>query len=214
MGRVKIALIIALTAMAVAIPLVLQESPPKVLAINSPREDAVAAARDVPIAACQGKELLPRDTTAIRLSLSAFTGPRVTVKVISGGRVLETGSHGSGWSGANVTVPVKALSRTVSPVEICFAVAALKGETLVYGTRTGAAVAAHTSSQNVLSGRVKIAYLGAGRSSWFGLAVSVARRMGLGRAWSGTWVAFFVAMLMLLATASVVYVILRELHDE
>ena len=58
----------------------------------------------------------------------------------------------------------------------------------------------------------RIEYLRAGRSSWWSLASSVAHRMGLGRAASGTWIVFLVIALMILVATLASRLVLRELR--
>ena len=64
----------------------------------------------------------------------------------------------------------------------------------------------------VLSGRLRVEYLRPGAASWWSLAPEVARRMGLGRAPSGTWIALLVLVLMASIAAACARVILRELR--
>jgi hypothetical protein len=214
MHSVKITLALGLAIIAAAIGMVLSESPPRVLATNSvSARETLAISPVSSVAACQANERLPRGTTAIRLSLSVFTGPRVTVKVLSGTQVVTAGEHGSAWGGQDVTVPVKTASHTISPVKICFTTVPLHEEMVVRGSRTAEASAARTSRGRALAGRVKIDYLGGGHSSWLSLASTVARHMGLGRAWSGTWVVLVVAMLVLAIVAVTSRLILRELDE-
>ncbi len=212
MRGVKAALAVSLGATVVGIGLVLSESPVTVLASNSASANEVLTVYGRTARACQTGERLPRGTLAIRLSLGAFTGPRVTVAALSGARLVTFGERGSGWAGQTVTVPVRAVARTVAPVRICFALTLAGDEPVpLYGRSTGRATAARSGGGAALRGRMAIEYLGAGRASWLALARSVARRMGLGRAWSGAWVAPVVLMLILTATALASRLILREL---
>lgn len=214
MRSVQIALVAGLAITGVAIGAVLSESPPTVLARSSiSKQEELGRTSTDSVAACQANERLPRGTTAIRLTLAAFTGPRVTVKVLSGAHVVTAGERGSAWSGQDVTVPVRAVSHTVSPVKVCFAAVPFHNELAVYGRRTGSATAARTSGGDTLAGRVTIEYLGEGHSAWLTHVSTVARHMGLGRAWSGTWVALLVAMLMLGAAGMTARLIVRELDE-
>ncbi len=62
----------------------------------------------------------------------------------------------------------------------------------------------------MLPGRIAVEYVRAGSSSWWSLVPSVARRMGLGRAWAGTWVAAMVALLMVTGIVLASWLTLRE----
>ncbi len=92
-----------------------------VLATNSIHQNEQLATTDYKADACQSGESLPRGTTAIRLSLGAFTG-RSSSQGNLRSRVVVSGERGSGWAGQTVTVPVTAVSRTISPVKICFSI--------------------------------------------------------------------------------------------
>src|SRR5450759_2226166 len=116
MRSVKAALAMSLGTTVVGIGLVLSASAPTVLASNSVSASEVLTVYGRSAGACQTGERLPRGTLAIRLSLGGFTGPRVTVAALSGTRVVTSGERGSGWAGQTVTVPVRAVARTVAPV--------------------------------------------------------------------------------------------------
>jgi hypothetical protein len=214
MPRVKIALLAGLLALALAVALVLSGAPQVVLAGNGVAAKGILAAANAGTRACQRGEALPRGTTAIRVSLGDFTGPAVTVQALSGSRVVASGVHAAGWDGETVTVPVRRVHSTISPVSICFASSAVGGEKLlINGSPATAARSVSGRRGEVLGGRLRVEYLGSGHTSWWTLAKSVARRMGLGRAWSGTWVALLVAALMLLAAALASRLILTQLRD-
>lgn len=213
MGSVRTALVAGLALVLVAGVVVLSGSPPRVLATNATGAGTELAVTGTNARACQRGERLPGGTDAIRLSLGAFTGPALKVQVLSAGRVVTSGEHDSGWDGQTVTIPVKAVSRSIAAVQSCFAISTAGAESVkLFGTPTAPEVAARAGNGTSLKGRLRLEYLGAGRTSWLALASSVARNMGLGRAWSGVWIAFLVAALMLLAIALGSRLIMRELH--
>jgi hypothetical protein len=196
MRAVRTALAAGLTLLVIAIGLTLLQSPTSVAHTNgTPSEEEVIAITSRGASYCQAGELLPRDTTAIRLSLSTFTGPRVTVLVSSGGHRITSGERASGWTSRVVTVPVKPLARAVTGVTVCVSFQ-LQNETLtVFGKFTPSAVAAR-SGQQTLPGRMWVEYLRPGRRSWASLAPSIARHFGFGRAAAGTWIAFLAIALL------------------
>jgi hypothetical protein len=175
------------------------------------------------IAVCQPDETLPSHVSAIRLATLAFFGSPVRVVVYSGSLVLTEGSRGADWTGASATVPVKPVSHSTSRVTICFALAPNNEAILLWGVPTPlqrAAVFSHSptlteaavaSAGRTLGGRVGVEYLAGGGSSWWSRLLTVARRMGLGRAFSGTWIALFVAALMVVVGALAVRLSLRDL---
>jgi hypothetical protein len=214
MRGVRSALAAGLTLIVASIAVVLSQSPLSVLANNATGAGERLAFTASNAGACQSGELLPRGTLAIRLSLGAFIGSAVTVEALAGTRVIASGERGSGWDGHTVTVPVGAVAHAISPVKVCFASPVAGGEPLtVFGSRSAPALAAHSRRGEALSGRLRIEYLGRGRSSWLALLPSVARHMAFGRAWSGIWVVFLVAVLMLAATLLASRLILRELDE-
>lgn len=96
-------------------------------------------------------------------------------------------------------------------MDLCFAFFVNGEESLqLVGEPAGAALAAR-SAAGPLPGRVVAEYLRPSRSSWWSLAPSVARRMGLGHAPSGTWSALLVLALMAAVVLVCSRVILREL---
>ncbi len=191
--RVRVALAVGLVLIALAFVLTLAHAPLSVARRGvAPERTLVGTTK--PAAACQGNETLPRGTTALRLSLTAALGPRVTVKVLSGSHAITHGTTQPGWSDASVTVPVRALSHTVAPVTVCLAMSQMNGKVAMRGSGTGPAQAA-TSGGERLPGRMNIEYLHPGASSWWSQATAVAHRLGLGRTASGTWNAVLVMVL-------------------
>jgi hypothetical protein len=184
MLRMRLALAAGLGITVIAVVAVLSESPLTVLASNGLALSELHTVPYTSAVSCQGGERLPQGTEAIRLWLGQFTGTAVALEVVAGDRVLTSGEHGAGWAGQNVTVAVTPASHPVAPVKICISFLALGGEQVtVLGS----------------DHRIRIEYLGKGRSSWLALLPTVARNMRFGRAWSGIWVAFLVPSLMLIA---------------
>jgi len=193
--RLKVVLGIGLVAGAAALGVTLSGSPIAVARVNTATATALGEIRQ-PLAACQSGEVLPRGTSAIRLRVFSFAGPRVTASVLEQGRLIAHGERGSGWSGGVVTVPVEPLSTTRSGVELCYAIYgnADESDDLV-GELTAQGEAALTGS-GPLPGRLGAEYLRPGKSSWWSLATAVAHRLGLGRAASGSWWAIVAIALM------------------
>ncbi len=200
MGRAKATLAVGLTLLAVALALTLTRSPVSVARTNVPPDTA-----EEPIAGtqrsasyCQDGEELPRGVSAIRVWLSAATGPRVRLAASSGGRRLTSGERGSGWSGGSVTVPVKPLARAVSHVRLCVSFALHDETVVVQGSGAPGAVGLQDGGQR-LPARMWVEYLRPDDRSWASLISSILRHMGFGHAEPGRWSAF--AALALLASA-------------
>jgi hypothetical protein len=202
MRRVKVALTAGLTLLATAIGVTLLRSPMSVAGTNRPggAPEQPIASFDQSASVCQAHEVLPRETSAIRVWLYAAAGPRVSVVVSSGGRPIASGVRGSNWVGGSVTVPVQPLPRSVSGVTVCVSFRIHDETVIVQGNTAPAGIAARSGGQ-ALGGQMWIEYLRGASRSWVSLAPQVARRMGFGRAAAGTWIVF--AALALGATVAV-----------
>ncbi len=224
MREARVALAAGLTLTAIAIGVVLSRSPPAVTR-STPMTAAVGFGTSALGARiCQSGEVLPRSTTAIRVWLEAVIGPPVSVEASSGSHLLTRGTRGPGWTTGSVTIPVRTVTRTVSHVTVCVNVGRPREPIGLHGVRTATAVAAFDRQgplprtarappryrEGPLPGRIVIEYLRPGNSSWWSLATSVARRMGLGRAASGTWIAVLAIVLMLALAVVMSRAILME----
>jgi cytochrome c oxidase subunit IV len=165
---------------------------------------------EAPTELCQAGETVPAGASGIRVSLFGLIGPRVTVRVLVGGRVLASGQHQAAWTGGPVTVPVHGLGRGVSDATVCVATARARPQFYVYGERTVQAQAARFPGGRPFVGRVRVEYVRPSGSRWWSLIGAVADRMGLGRAWVGVWVAPFVTLTMLGLALLSMWLIVRE----
>ncbi len=220
--HVRTALIVGLVLAALAVAITLSGAPSTVAGTNGV---PIAPARPVghngataqglavttgPAEICQAGESLPRATSAVRLSLETVVGPQLTLDVLSSERLLTSGTRGSGWSARSVTVPVRRLDRAVSAATICVLIARSRTPVAVLGGVTGPKLAARSGAGIRLPGRIRVEYLQEGATSWWSTALSVARRMGLGRAFAGTWISLLVLLLMLMLTLVALRLIVRE----
>jgi hypothetical protein len=212
MRAVPITVATGLTLLAGAIAVAASASPPVVAWASSAPAGAKLGFSYGPISVCQGDEVLPAGTSAIRLLIhSPMVGPRVSVEVLAGARVLTGGTRGSGWTAGAVAVGVRPLARTASGVSVCFAIARSPWLVGLTGKRAGPAVAARAEGQ-VLPGRVGIEYLRAGRRSWWSRALVIARQMGLGHAGGGAWIPLSVLALIASLTGLSSWLAVRELR--
>jgi hypothetical protein len=210
---VKVALIVGLTLTVVAVIATLSGSHLRVAATNSiaVKSEVGEFLRGAEV--CQGQETIPRRTSAIRPSLFAYTGPRVTFEAVAAGRVVAHGERGSGWTGSVVTIPVKPAPRAIADVKICFTLAPHDEEPVkIFGEASAPGLAARDRSGEALEGRFRVEYLQPGDRSWWSLASSVARRMGFGHAAGGTWGVLLVIVLMVSVFLLASRLVLRELR--
>jgi hypothetical protein len=211
MPRVKLAVAAALALVAAAVGVVLSYSPLVVAGTNSVAPAAVAEFKRGDIGACQQAATIPAGTSAIRIALEARAiGPKVAVRVLSGKRVLTSGQRAAGWGPApTVTVPVRRVREIVSGAFVCAAV----GPTVEPFRVHGVALARATVGARTLGDvRLRIEYLRPGPRSWWSLSSSIAYHLGLGRAASGTWLAFLALALMITVAALAARLVMAELR--
>ncbi len=211
MRSVKLALLAGFALLAIALALTLLRSPLTVAATNRvPGRETAIGGTTAGATYCQAGEVLPRESSAIRIWLNAAAGPHVSVVVYAGEHAITSGSRPSIWIGGAVTVPVRPLAHTVAGTRVCVSFR-VHDETVGFqGRPTPADVAAH-DGQRALEGRLTIEYLRPGGRSWLSLAGEVARRMGLGRAAAGTWIVLVALALFAAAVALASRLIVREL---
>jgi hypothetical protein len=210
MRRVALALATGLAAIAAAVGVTLAKAPASVIAINFSQRQLLGSV-DSRLSACQVNETLPQGTTAIRLGLEAFTGPKVTLAAYASGHVIARAAHSAGWTGNVVTFPITRLRAAHAGAAICFAFYAQDETVDVRGEPTAPALAARNGVGAPLPGRVRVEYLRPGRS-WWSLAPSVARRLGLGHALSGAWDVVLALALMATLVVCASRLALRELR--
>ncbi len=208
--RTSIVLAAGLVLIAAIIGVTLARSPATLAGTNSIQAENSIGITEVATHVCQAGETLPARTSAIRLSLVAIIGAHVSVRALAHGHLLTRGSRGAGWTGSEVTVPVRPLTHNFSHVTICFDLSDLNGEVEVRGQHAGP-VAVSVEGQR-LHGRFRVEYVRAGHSSWGSRISAVATHIGLGRAASGAWVAFLILTLTLSVVALTSWGIVRELR--
>ncbi len=201
---------VGLALLAVATALVLTRSPPRVVRADG-QEGALLASTSTDLQACQAGETLPAGVSGIRLPIWAFFGTSVHVSVSSGARVLTSGSRGPDWTGSTVTVPVAPLRRSVSPVKVCFRAGPNSQPLYLMGVASPPASAAISGNGEPLPGRISIEYLAAGHGSWWSRIQQVSWNMGLGRAFSGTWIVLLILALTAATGVLAIRLVLREL---
>jgi hypothetical protein len=211
MRRTRIALVAGLVLLASALVVSVSGSPQAIVHTNGvPVVDLIGEARGE-IEACQAGELLPAGTTAIRFPFESDAGPRVSVGVWSGASRLTSGVADSGWTSSTVTVPVRPLTHPVEHARVCFSLGPSAENVVVGGSRTSTAVAARGGNGEALPGRFRVEYARAGDSSWWSLAKTVVRHVGLGREPAGTWIALLLVALMGTSVLAASWLVLREL---
>ncbi|HEX4467879.1 MAG TPA: hypothetical protein VH025_11890 [Solirubrobacteraceae bacterium] len=162
--------------------------------------------------ACQGAELLPADTSDVRMTFGTYGHPGVPMSVVfraPGGRELTSGTLRPPWREGLVAIPVTHVAHATENASVCVrneggspvAIAGAvpdPGFTMKVGSKT-------------IDGRLRYEYLRPGRESWFSLLPTVVHRSTLAKsglirhwAWAGA------LLLMLAAVALGSRTIVRE----
>ncbi len=209
--HVKVVLAAALVLIVLALAVTLSHAPASTVAARSVPPEKTLVSGSGNASACQSGEVLPRDTSAIRIGVFQVSSSGVAVKVFAGSRLITEGTLAAGWSGEGPTVPVKEIAHTVSPVKVCFYLLSSISKTQLLGRKTPPSEAAVGEGQ-LLPGKMSVEYLRPGPRSWWALAGSVARHLGLGRAASGAWNAFLVMALAATVIALSAWILVRDLR--
>jgi hypothetical protein len=200
---------VGLTLTLLALALVLSGSPTTVVGSNSvPPPLRPLAAFKGGQRLCEQGGTVPQGTSAIRVSLASHTGPRVTLTADSGGLHITHGTVAAGWGiAASVTIPVERVSRAAPNSRVCISFGRSVEPVQVRGAIEQQVTTPTGGVQN--RGRFRIEYLRPAHKSWWAQASSVAHRMGLGHAPSGTWIVFGEIALMIAVTVLASRLVLR-----
>jgi hypothetical protein len=207
-----VALGVGLVLLAIAWTITLSGSPLVVAHANATPADEPVLKATGHSGACQDGEQLPAGISAIRLILVAVVGPRVSVTVTSGSRLLVAGTTASGWTAGAVTIAVKPLSRPVANARICFKLGRSAEGVEVGGSKASAVSAARGLDGKPLPGRFTVEYLHRSNGSWWSSAKTVSRRLGLGHAPAGSWIVLLLIAAMGGVVAAASWLVVKELR--
>ena len=206
-ASVRIVLAAGLVLIAIAIAATLSRSPPAVVGKSSVATVVPVAKTRGNAVFCQGGETLPGGTSAIRLWLHTNVNPPVQVAVFSGSHVVTRGRQRPGRLTEALAIPVTPVARAITGARVCFKFGPAVEPVILLG-----GVIPHPRPGQAQA-ELEVEYLRAGTRSWWSLAPSVARRVGLGRAPSGTWVALVPILLMAVAGVLALGLIQRQLGE-
>ncbi len=200
----RIALVIGLSAILVALGVVVSASPLAVAATDGVPANLAVGHFYTSQTSCQPGGAVPRGTTAIRVSLSANIGPNVNLELLSGSTLVSEGAREAGWGvDETVTVPIKRVTSRIDHARICLTTGPVVEPLQVNGTR----VQTPGGDTTLL----RLEYLRPRSASWLSLLPSIARRMGLAHAPAGTWAAYMLIAVMAAVAAIATRLALREL---
>lgn len=195
MPSVKVVLGVGLVLLALGVGLVVLGAPVVVIGDNSVASDEAIAFSPGNTTGCQDVGTVPRGTSGIRVSLLVNIGPRVRVRVLQGSQLITQGEQRAGWGVQNtVTVPVRAISRTLHNAVVCLSLGPAAEILQLHGTRISSTGSPNRGINGIAP---RLEYLRTGTRSWASMALSIARRMGMGHAFAGTWVVLFLLALLI-----------------
>ncbi len=203
----------------------LTHAPPRLVRAGGPEPETTLTVTISNGVICQNDEVLPAGVSAIRLSTWVFFGARVHVIVYSGSHIVTQGRKGPDWTGTSVTVPVAPVDHATPNTRVCLAIGPNSERVAIRGNYTPARQSAmifkhggptpkrNPKNELGIGGRMTIEYLASGRRTWWSRILEVARHMGLGRPFSGTWIALLIAALTAAAALLAVGLTTRELRE-
>jgi len=211
--RVAITLALGLVVITAALIGVLAQTPRALIASNGIYVTEELGLFHEHTTVCQAGERIPASTSALRISMVGHVGPAVAVTVSAAGQILARGNLGAGWESDSPTLSLQPAPAQPLQATICLTRAAGGLPVELTGGEAPKTLLASVGGE-ALSGRLRVEYLGSGHSSWLSLAKHVARRLGLGRSLSGTWLALPLIALMAAAVALGGWLLLREARHE
>jgi hypothetical protein len=161
---------------------------------------------------CQNQELLPADTSAVRMTIGSYGRPGPPVKVaFTGprGQTLSAGTLPAGWREGVVQIPVSHVSKATDGVQVCLRDGGHE-PIAIAGAVPDPGYQMQVGSKTV-EGRLRYDYMRPGRESWLELIPTIVHRStlaksGLVRHWA--WVGALLLMLASIGLAA--RTILRE----
>ncbi|HKG37425.1 MAG TPA: DUF2142 domain-containing protein [Conexibacter sp.] len=157
--------------------------------------------------ACQRRELLPADTTAVEIAGATAVPPVVTLR--HGGRVLDRVAATVDRRGETIRAAISRTDRELAGVQVCIELAA--PAVLMRGP-TPPGVGAVTVERPFPGSSLAIAYVMAGSSSWWAFAATIAERICGGHAHGGLcWIAWATAALLAASLLLAGAIVLRTL---
>jgi hypothetical protein len=206
-------MVLGLVVITAALVGVLAQTPKKVIASNYVKVAEELGLFPKNTTVCQAGERIPASTVALRISIVAHVGPAVAVTVSHAGHIVAKGQLDAGWESASPTLPIHPPVAEPLQATICLTRAAVALPVELAGSEAPKALLA-TSNGQALEGRMRVEYLGTGNRSWLSLAKQVARRLGLGHATSGAWIALPLIALMTMMVALAAWLLMREARHE
>lgn len=196
---------LGLAAIAAVLVVVLGQKAQRRSGTNLTPNGAFVASLSAGQQVCQGRELLPADTSALRATIGSYgkPGPPLSVRLTGArGELLSSGSLAAGWREGVVQIELTHVGRAHEEVRLC-----LRNR----GTAPIAIAGALPDPGFVMDvagrpveGRLRFDYMRPGRESWYQLLPTIVYRStlakgGIVRHWA--WVGALVSMLLAIGLA-------------
>lgn len=159
--------------------------------------------------ACQGTELLPAGTAALRMTIGTYGKPGPPLEVLAkdaSGRLLTSGSLAAGWKQGIVTIPVRRVTNSAQPVTVCVTDRQRSGALIpiALAGNPGAGYAIEVAGHMTPGVRLRYEYMRAGDETWLSMLPTIAHRLTIGRSglvrhWA--WIAFPLLMILAVGVA-------------
>ena len=197
---------VGVCALVAALALALTRSEPRRSGTNMTPAGAFVIGLMAGQEACQESEVLPADTSAIRLTVGTHGQPGPPLEAIvtaPSGRVLTSGRLAAGWHEGLVRIPVKHVSTASEETRVCIregrSAAGQAPIALAGNNQLGFVMqVAGKESPGV---RLRLDYMRAGSESWYQLLGTIAHRFSLGKAGFLRHWEWWAALVLILATA-------------
>jgi hypothetical protein len=200
---------IALVVIVGGMGLVLSRTSPRRTGTNGVwiSDEVPALAVPARATACQGGELLPAGTGALRVPVMRSGSSAATLSLWRGGRLLDRVAAHVDARAHLLRASIPRTSRDVGHVRVC--VAFPSGGVLFQGPTVPDAQRAWIG-RGFANSSMAIDYLEPGRQSWWDDASTVAARIGLGRGdWGGGWIAGLLGALVAASLGLAGWLVLR-----
>jgi hypothetical protein len=194
---VRVVLAAGFALLLVALAVTLAQSAPRSAGSNLVPELQQVVELRGPDRRCQGGEVVPAETGALRLLIGTYGRPAPALRVVirrPGGRTVTTGALPAGGPEGHVDVPLGEVDRMQPGLRVCLFVGG-PGRTVLYGA----------------ADRLRFEYLRPAGESWIELLPTIAHRFALGR-WNplGSLLLPALALLLVAAWAGTARLVLRE----
>jgi len=212
--RRAVTLAVGLALLAAALAATLSHAAKRRTATNDVITTVAFAAVGPGTTICQRGERIPSGTGAIRVTLEGARGAatRFSLTLSERGAIVASSRTVAGQEGAGIVrIPLAQPLRREVTGSVCVGVLPDGSPAAQYrllGAPSDLADGTRVDGAPV-AGRLRLEFLAAGGGSWWSFAPTVARRMGLGHAWSGPTVALLALALTLTSIAAGAWQVVR-----